>query len=490
MIFRTFTRSIFWFAFLSFLAVSCSKSKDARPESPTDPPDSGQSQLVYPNKEMRAVWIATVWGLDWPEGNYNIESQKKMYINYLDHFNDLNINTVFFQVKGLGDAFYASSYEPWSASITGVRGQDPGYDVLKFMIEEAHARDIEFHAWMNPYRIATRASASTSYPSLHSSIDPKWVVNHEKIQIYNPALPEVQTRLNDIVKELLTSYNVDGIHFDDYFYPAASAAGQMVSDQEDFQKYGAGYATIEDFRRGNVDKAIKGVYQTIISTKPDAIFSISPAPNHTSNYNNLYADVEKWMKEGWLDLVIPQLYQEIGNQYNDYVTNLRWWTRNNHNIPIMVGHGFYKFGDPTMPAAFQSSKELKDQFDISYSSDKVVGNAQYSAKYLAMNKVGVTDLLADIYKFKAVRPFLGRAIATSPSVPSNIKLEGNKLKWSVNNPENRSIIYYFSDQKAKGEVIDILKSTELNLSKKGFYSIASLNVDNKESEASSLIEYK
>src|SRR5699024_5112116 len=142
------------------------------------------------------------------------------------------------------------------------------------------------------------------------------------------------------------------------------------------------------------------------------------------------------------DLVIPQLYQEIGNPYNDYLTNLRWWTRNNHDVPIMVGHGFYKFGDATMPAAFQSSKELQDQFDISYASDKIVGNAQYSAKYLLMNKVGITDRLAEIYKNKAVMPFLGREVAAKPITPSGVKIEGGKLKWSGTNSQDRSVVYY------------------------------------------------
>src|SRR5699024_7789276 len=431
-----------------------------------------------------------VWGLDWPEGDYNVASQKQRYINYLNEFKDLNLNAVFFQVKGLGDAYYASSYEPWSQSITGSRGQDPGYDVLEFMIEEAHARGIEFHAWMNPYRIATRADNNSPYPSLHSSIDPSWVVSHEKIQIYNPAVPEVRERLADIVKELLNKYDVDGIHFDDYFYPSASAAGQMVSDQDDYQEYGPEYSTIEDFRRSNVDKTIQTVYEAIVETKPSTVFSISPAPNHKSNYENLYADVEKWNREGWLDVVIPQLYQEIGNQHNDYVTNLRWWVRNSHDVPVMVGHGFYKFGDPTMPSAFQSPNELQEQFDISYANDKIVGNSQYSAKFFRQNKVGVTDKLAEIYKNKAVMPFLGRETASAPSEPASVKMESRKLKWSTENQNDLSVVYYFSDKTKKGEVVDVFKGNEIAVSAEGFYCVSTLNSDNKESEVSDLIALK
>src|SRR5690606_36657247 len=176
-------------------------------------------------------------------------------------FRELNINAIFFQVKGMGDAFYKSPYEAGSVAITGERGKDPGYDVLKFMIDEAHARDIEFHAWINPYRIATRANTGTSYPSLHSSIESDCVVSHEKIQIYNPAIPEVRQRLVDIVQDLISKYDVDGVHFDDYFYPSPTAAGQMISDQGDYEQYGQDYPSIQDFRRANVDRAIEGVYE-------------------------------------------------------------------------------------------------------------------------------------------------------------------------------------------------------------------------------------
>ncbi|RYZ47286.1 MAG: hypothetical protein EOO14_23695, partial [Chitinophagaceae bacterium] len=262
------------------LALNACSKDDPNPAPPPNPnPPGGSTELLYPKKEMRAVWIATVWGLDWPDGKTTVDAQKKAYTDYLDKFKELKINTVFVQVKGMGDAFYNSPYEPWSAAITGTRGTAPGYDVLKFMIDEAHARGMEFHAWMNPYRIGTRAGVTTSYPALHSSVKPEWVVSHEKIQIYNPALPEVRQRLADIVKDVITKYDVDGIHFDDYFYPDPTSAGQMVSDNADYQQHGAGFATVEEFRRSNVDKAIKGVYDVIVATKPQVVFSVSPAPD-------------------------------------------------------------------------------------------------------------------------------------------------------------------------------------------------------------------
>lgn len=473
---------------LALFLNSCKKDSP-QPDKPEPEPPADGSELVFPKKEMRAVWMTTAWGLDWPQGNYNMEAQKQQYIAYLDKFKDLNINAVIFQVKAMGDAFYDSPYEPWSAAVTGTRGKEPGYDVLRFMIDEAHARDIEFHAWMNPYRIATRANNGTAYPPLHPSIKSEWVVSHEKIQIYNPALPEVRQRLVDIVKDMITKYNVDGIHFDDYFYPASSSAGQMVSDQADYQKYGAAYSNVQDFRRANVDQAIEAVHNAITAAKPEIVFSVSPAPSRDYNYNTLFADVTKWCQEGWVDVIMPQLYQEIGNQYNDFKANLSWWSQYNYKAALMIGHGFYKFGDPSMPAAFQSSAELEKQFDLTKRNKKVVGNAQYSARYIMLNKVGVTDKLASIYKYPAVMPFLGRAVSAAPAEAKNVKIEGSTLKWETSGSV-KSVVYYFSDLKKEGRVFAVTKEKSIPVNSPGYYSVSTINSDNQESKPSDTAEKK
>ena len=456
------------------------------PEDPDDDDSTNtENSLKLPKKEMRAVWMATVYGLDWPQGDYDQASQKEQYISYLEKFKELNINTVFFQVKGMGDAFYNSSYEPWSEYITGTRGEDPGYDILQFLIEEAHARGIEFHAWMNPYRIDTRANSGTPFADLHPSVKPEWVKDLEKIQIYNPALPEVRQRLTDIVKELITRYDVDGVHFDDYFYPA----GEQYADQDDYDKYGSEYSTIEDFRRANVNKAIQAVYNTIIDTKPELVFSVSPAANGDYNYNSLFADVTKWTQEGWVDVIIPQLYQEIGNQYNDFRSNLNYWSQYSYKAALMIGHGYYKFGNPNMPAAFQSPDELEKQFKLTRRNNKVKGNALYSARYIFLNKVGITDKLAEIYKDPAVIPFLGREIAGLPEKAKNVQVEGGELNWiSTNNA--RSVVYYFADKDAVGTVLTVTEKNSFNISDSGYYSVTTLNADNVESEPSELVEFE
>jgi uncharacterized lipoprotein YddW (UPF0748 family) len=470
---------------VALLLNACKKDKVAT-QDPIKPPPVvvDPNEPIFPKKEMRAVWIASVFGLDWPQSVYDRTAQQKQYTDYLDRFKAMNINAIYFQVKGMGDAFYNSPYEPWSSSITGTRGQNPGYDVLKFMIDEAHARDIEFHAWMNPYRISTRSSGG-SFATLHSNVNPSWVVDFPTIRIYNPALPEVRQRLVDIVKDMITKYDVDGIHFDDYFYPE----GETYTDQADFTKYGAGISNIQDFRRENVNKAIKGVYDAIVATKPAVVFSVSPAPEINKNFNSLYADVVKWNREGWVDVVIPQLYQEIGNRFNDFQLRLGEWSQNSFKATLMVGYGFYRFGDPTSPSAFQTSTQLQSQFDLANSNSKVVGSVMYSAKYFNMNRVGITDKLTSIYQDPAVIPFLGRTVAATPTFAANVRIENSELKWSTTG-NVKSVVYFFSDPKKMGRVLVITNLNTISLVNKGFYSVSTLNVDNQESKSSSFIEFK
>ncbi|MDR2275302.1 MAG: family 10 glycosylhydrolase [Sphingobacterium sp.] len=468
---------------------SCKKGGDDSvvPKPDPNPPTTGTS-LNFPKKEMRAVWISTAWGLDWPNGAYGGTQQKQAYVAMLDKFKALKVNAVFFQVKAMGDAFYNSPYEPWAVSITGTRGKDPGYDVLKFLIEEAHNRGIEFHAWMNPYRIATRAGSSSSYPALHSSIKSDWVVSHEKIQIYNPAVPEVRTRLADIIKDLIAKYDVDGVHFDDYFYPDPASAGQMVADQVDYEKYGQDYTTIAAFRRGNVDKAIQMIHDAIVASKPSVVFSVSPAASKDYNYNTLYADIAKWCQQGWLDLLIPQLYQEVGNSANDYQMNLAIWGQHNYSAALVIGHAIYKFGDPAQGAAFQSVVELDKQFSLSKKNKKAVGSVLYSAKSVMDNKIGITDKLATLYQHPAVMPFMGRSTLPVPAAVGNLKVSGDKLTWAKSEGM-KAVVYYFPQPTAEGLVLAVTDAGELAISQKGYYCVSFINKDNKEGKVSDPIQF-
>lgn len=468
------------------LMVLNSCRKDSKSEPTPEPEEKG---LSFPKKEMRAVWIATVWGIDWPKSTA-METQKKEYTDMLDKFQDLKFNTVFVQVRGMGDAFYNSPYEPWSSTITGTRGKDPQYDVMKFMIDEAHARGLEFHAWINPYRISTRANGTDVYPPLFSAVKPEWVVDHEKIRIYNPALPEVRQRLADIVKDMVTKYNVDGIHMDDYFYPDPSSAGALKSDDAEYQQYKGNFNDIRVWRRDNVDQAINLIHKTIVETKPEVVFSISPAASMDYNFNTLYADIAKWTKSGWVDILIPQLYQEVGNQSNDYQFNLAHWSQYTYNTKLVVGHALYKFGDKTNPAAFQSVQELERQFYLAGKNKKAVGSAMYSASDVLANRIKITDKLKELYSHNAVMPFAGREVAPKPAVPTNLTLNGSELSWTVTGSNLKTVVYHFSDLKAIGKVVGVTSNLKMDVTDKGFYCVTTINVDNLESAATSTIEKK
>lgn len=480
-----------------FLLESCKKGGGGTDEVAPGPDGGGQKELLLPQKEMRGAWIATVWALDWPRTAdfqnpaYDVAVQKESYRAMLDMLRLKGFNTVFVQVRGMGDAFYDSSYEPWSASISGVRGKNPGYDVLQFMIDEAHLRGIEFHAWINPYRISTRESSANVYPQLHPGVDPSWIVDHEKIRIYNPALPAVRQRLADIVKDIVTKYNVDGLHMDDYFYPDPASAGVMKSDDADFQQYKGAFTDIKAWRRDNVDKAIQLIFNTIRDNKPQVVFSISPAASKDYNYNTLYADLGKWCQQGWVDVLIPQLYQEIGNSANDYKLNLAIWSQYAYSARLVIGHALYKFGVQGNPQAFQSTQELINQFELSKKNTKAVGSVMYSARDVYFNRIGVSDKLSQLYSHKAIIPFAGRQVASPTDTPSNVTIAGNELSWAAQSGNNiRYAVYYFVDLEKEGVLVDVVTSNKININEAGYYSVTSLNVDHLESKASSPIQKK
>ncbi len=476
-----------FFVFIVAFVVSCSSDDpDPDPEPPGPGPGPTPSDIILAPKEMRAVWIASVWSLDWPQSVYDVTAQKKKYTDYLDKFVSLNINAVFMQIRPNADAFYNSQYEPWSKWITGVAGKDPGYDVLAFMIEETHKRGLEFHAWMNPYRIATRSSESEQYPVLDAKINSAWVKSFSKIQIYNPALPEVQDRITNIVKDLITKYDVDGVHFDDYFYPDP-ASYTSLDDQADYIKYGTEYSSIEAFRRGNVDKVVKKIYDLIASEKPGIAFSISPTANNTYNLNSLYADVTKWCQEGWVDIIIPQLYSATGTSESSFNVRLSWWNQYAYKAVPMVGYALYKFGDTSEGAQFQTTSELVEQFRAARNFSKVKGSIMYSAKYLNENKLGIVDVIKNnIYPRPAVIPFVGRKTIADPASVTGVSISGNKLKWEAGSGL-RTIIYKIEDK--KGLVVAITSEKEYTLTQKGDYCLTTINKDNTESSISDVITY-
>lgn len=340
-------------------------------------------------QEMRGAWIATVYNIDWPTTKNNIEKQKEEFIRLLDELKAVGMNSVFVQVRPKSDALYKSSINPWSDVLTGTQGKDPGYDPLAFMIEEAHKRGLEFHAWFNPYRVTTSgtniASLSENNPARKN---PSWVINYnDKALYYDPGNPEVIKYLVDTVMEVVKNYNVDGIHFDDYFYP-----GQDFNDSDSHTKYGNGI-NLDDWRRNNVNTLVKEVYNNIKSVKANVKFGISPAGiwKNKSNdstgsatagkesYYASYADSVTWIKNGWIDYIVPQLYWPIGQANADYSILTEWWSNQvkGTNVKLYIGQGVYK-GEVT--------SQITEQVFLNRNYSEISGSIYYSTRDILVNE--------------------------------------------------------------------------------------------------------
>ena len=309
-----------------------------------------------PKREFRATWLATVWSLDWPKtakisstGNEKqIAAQKTEMIRILDSLYTANMNAVFFQVRSRCDAMYNSKFEPWSTDLVSVRGMDPGYDPLAFVVEEAHKRGIEVHAWMNPYRFESSISQGSwsGQAGDYAESNPDWVLRVGDASILNPALPEVRQRITDIVDDIITKYDIDGIVFDDYFY----LQGIKTEDIAEQEKYNTTGMPVADWRRDNVNRMIAQVYNKLQEKKPYLRFGVSPAGVYDAGqavtdsygvkntpitagyaYNGIYCDPLAWLQEGTVDYISPQIYWTIDSN-NDYRRLSEWWSYIGHHF--------------------------------------------------------------------------------------------------------------------------------------------------------------
>lgn len=473
--------------FLMVFIASCSKDNGdpTKPEVPGEEPGTSTQEVIAPKRDLRAVWYTTAWGLDWPNNVYSAERQKKAYIEDLKEFKKYNINAVFVQVRSMADAFYKSEYEPWSKFITGERGKDPGYDVMQFMVEEAHKLGLEFHAWINPYRIDSKGE-NAIFPKIDLDISEDMYVDYPKIRVYNPAHPGVRERIKDIVDEIISNYDVDGVALDDYFYPG----GVTIKDDEDFKKYGKAGQSKESFRFENVNEMVKSLHQLIVTKKPEITLTISPQGNY-DNTKALYADAEKWCKEGWLDVIMPQLYYS-------QVHFDRWlptWERISHNTTLMIAYGIYRVGDKDFPAS-----NLKYQMDKVNSKPKFKGGSFYSAKNFTIEKFSpdmkkALAIVSEAYEKPALIPFNGREILKRPTTPSNLNIVKNQLTWDSKESDVRFAVYRvnpkdYAAPKAKAEMVTITTSKECKVDLPGKYFVVSVNKRHHESKLSEGVTFK
>ncbi|TDH18377.1 hypothetical protein EXU57_23550 [Segetibacter sp. 3557_3] len=397
---------------------------------------------VPPQYEFRAVWVATVENIDWPsKRGLPTEDQKSEFIKLLDLHQRNGMNAILMQVRPSTDAFYPSAFEPWSEYLTGKQGLAPSpyYDPLQFMIEETHKRGMEFHAWLNPYRAVFNVNKSSVAHNHVTRLNPQWFLNYGTIKIFNPGMPEVREYVNGVIKDVVSRYDLDGIHFDDYFYPYP-IAGKTIPDEATYQKYGVGM-TRNDWRRSNVDSIIRMVHETIQTANSRIKFGISPfgvwrnkskdpAGSSTraglTNYDDLYADILLWMKNGWIDYVAPQLYWEIGHPLCDYNVLLDWWSGNSFGKQVFVGHGIYR-GYEQKSGGWRRPSEIPNQIKELRERPQIQGSVYFSSKSFARNPYGWNDSLRNnYYRLPALVPPMPWIDSIAPIVPLIEKIRGSK----------------------------------------------------------------
>lgn len=383
----------------------------------------GFSQVteMHPKNEFRAIWIATVANIDWPKNTTDtVDKQKADFIQILDTYKQLNYNVVVVQIRSVGDALYPTTLAPWSRCLTGKEGKAPAsnFDPLEWMIEESHQRGFEFHAWLNPYRATFDLKTETLSPDHDYNKHREWMIEFGGKYYYNPALPEVQQHLETIVEEVVIKYDIDAIHFDDYFYPYR-IKGLEFNDIASFKKYGNGLS-LEDWRRSNVTTFVKNISVGIKKLKPWVQFGISPfgvwrnqtmdpkgsVTYGTSNYDDLFADPMDWMNNNWIDYIIPQLYWSIDYKSQsavNYTKLLKWWAENTpNNTALYIGNSSYKIKTDS-DKSWNNIYEITNQIDLTRNYPNVLGNGFFSAKWFINKNQDVVKVLKENqYKYPAL----------------------------------------------------------------------------------------
>ena len=389
------------------------------------------------DRELRAVWVATVGNIDWPSSNrLSSAVQKAELVAIMDRAAALKLNTVILQVRASCDAIYPSSIEPWSEYLTGTMGQAPRpvYDPLAFAIEQAHKRGLELHAWFNPFRARQAAAKSPISPNHISRTHPELVRRYGSMLWLDPGEPAAQDYSLRVVMDVLRRYDIDGVHFDDYFYPykEQDASGKEMDfpDTASWQRFGrAGQLSRDDWRRENVNAFIRRVYDSIKATKPWVKFGISPfgiwrpgSPAQIQGYDayaKLYADSRLWLSKGWLDYFAPQLYWGMDQSAQSLPVLLKWWAGQNSKGRVLAP-GI----DSTKVGRQWSSSEIIRQIKATRGAPGVSGHVHWSMKALMHNGQFTSELESQLYNRPALTPPCAWLGKRGPSKPE-LTVRGN-----------------------------------------------------------------
>lgn len=405
-------------------------------------------------REMRAAWVATVYCIDWPATQNNAAAQKAEINTYLDNLQAQNFNAIFFQVRSMCDAMYQSSYEPWSSYLTGTRGRDPGYDPLAYVVEQCHIRGIQCHAWVNPYRWSTGTDWNTAQDKdlKNKGMLLSYTNGSTTTIILNPGLPETRQRIVNVIEEIISNYDVDGVVFDDYFYPNGIPTNSSAPDYNLWNDSGVDM-TLADWRRNNVNMMVRDVYNKIQEIKPEVRFGISPAgvagtastsaalhgvtPCPTGSdwqYNGIFSDPLAWLEQGSIDYISPQLYWKTTHNTNPFGPLTDWWSY------IAKHYGRHHYASHSI-SFFDSSNTTSDwaevvkqiNFSRQYTEDNCPGVVLYSIRYInGPRKTGLGEyLLANAFQQPAMIPAVTWKEAPGYGAPTGLAQNGANLTWTA-----------------------------------------------------------
>ncbi|KAL4229417.1 hypothetical protein ACF0H5_012455 [Mactra antiquata] len=408
---------------------------------------------VWPVREFRGVWLATVANIDWPSSRHLTTAQQQHELdNIIQSLQHNNFNAIIFQARTSGDAFYNSTIEPWSYYLTGSQGKAPNpfWDPLAYLIDKAHNVGIEVHVWFNPYRAR---SGSTS----HSGLAPNHMARRFPQYTYaygnnlwmDPGAHEVQEHIINVYKDVVSRYEVDGVHMDDYFYPYP-ISGHTFPDTHTFNTYKSkgGTLSVQDWRRDNVNSLIQRIQSEIHAIKSYVKFGISPfgiwKPGHPvgihglSAYDSLYADARKWFNQGWVDYLSPQLYWKIEPPAQSYPALLDWWlNQNSQRHHLYAGN----YAGRVVTDGW-SVQEIINQIQLSRNRREslCLGNIQFSEKYFSKNSHGIADEFKKLYPTPALVPEMSWLADVTPSMPKQVVGQGHSLVWSRD--ATKSVLYW------------------------------------------------
>ena len=489
--------AIVWFGLL-VLSLSVTYAYAIDPPAATTA-NSAIANPVRHTREFRGAWVATVANIDWPsQPDLSVEAQQTELLDILDRMQELNLNALVLQVRPAGDAFYASSIEPWSYWLTDQQGRapQPYYDPLEFAITESHKRNIELHAWFNPYR-AQNASLFPLAANHMAEQFPQYAYVYGKLLWMDPGAKQVQDRTYDTIMDVVRRYDVDGIHLDDYFYPYPES-GVDFPDYDTYDAYvrSGGTLSLGDWRRNNVNEMVERLHTGIQAEKPNVKFGISPfgiyrpgqppGIDGLDQYAAIYADPKLWLQRGWVDYIAPQLYWPIDRQAQSYPVLLDWWVSNNpQNRHVYVGNYLSQLEGAGWPV-----EEFEDQVAITRKeADRLsLGNIFFSMKMFMRNSQGVNDVFkSSIYAQPALPPAMEWLDNQLPEPPANLQAASGRLMWDRDTSGDVRSWTLYQKQGNGWKLRQVLNANTVNVSlPSGVYAVCAVDRLANESAAATV----